>query len=60
MRSCVNDRGCLIKAENLNDCRKTKLTVRQMLQAGLFVGADFSLAVSVYNTQNDLSELWAK
>lgn len=35
MKSCVNDQGTLIKPECLNDCRKTKLTVRQMPKAGL-------------------------
>lgn len=57
MKSCVNDRGTLIKPEYLNDCRKTKSTVRQMPKAGLFAGAvpraDFSLAVSVRTILND-------
>lgn len=51
MKSSVNDRGTLIKPEYLNDCIKTKLTVRQMPKLGLFVGAvpraDFSWAIPV-------------
>ncbi len=57
MKSCVNERGTLIKPEYLNDCRKTKSTVRQMPKAGLFAGAvpraDFSPAISVSTVQND-------
>lgn len=54
IKSCVND-SYLIKPEYLNDCRKTKSTVRQMPKAGLCVGAapraGFSSALSIYNTQ---------
>lgn len=57
MKSCVNDRGTLIKPEYLNGCRKTKSTVRQMPKAGPSAGAvpraDFSSAVSVPTIQND-------
>lgn len=64
MRPFVNDRGSLIKAEHLNGCWKTKLTVRQMPTAELFVGAvprvNFSPAITACNAQNELSELWSE